>query len=64
MVGGAVGTTLGGRLIEATGYRELYVFGGLGLAALTLIALVAVPGYVTPGDGVLRQESASDRLPA
>jgi predicted MFS family arabinose efflux permease len=64
MVGGAVGTTHGGRLIEATGYRELYVFGGLGLVALTLIALVVVPGYVTPGEGVLRQESASDRLPA
>lgn len=43
MVGGAIGTALGGRLIEATSYREFYLAGGVALAALTLIALVAVP---------------------
>jgi len=43
MVGGAIGTTLGGRIIEATSYRDLYLIGGIGLAALTLVALVAVP---------------------
>jgi predicted MFS family arabinose efflux permease len=43
MVGGAIGTALGGRIIEATGYREFYLIGGVGLAALTLVSLVAVP---------------------
>ncbi len=43
MVGGAIGTALGGRIIEATSYREFYLIGGVGLAALTLVALVAVP---------------------
>lgn len=43
MVGGALGTPLGGRVIEATSYRELYLVGGVALAALTLVALVAVP---------------------
>jgi predicted MFS family arabinose efflux permease len=43
MVGGAVGTTLGGRIIEATTYREFYLVGGVALAALTLVARVAVP---------------------
>ena len=45
MVGGAIGTALGGRIIEATSYREFYLIGGVGLAALTLIALVAVPAH-------------------
>ena len=43
MVGGAIGTALGGRIIEATSYREFYLIGGVGLVALTLVALVAVP---------------------
>ena len=43
MVGGAIGTALGGRLIEATSYREFYLVGGAALVALTVIALVAVP---------------------
>jgi predicted MFS family arabinose efflux permease len=43
MVGGALGTALGGRLIEATSYSEFYLIGGAGLVALTLVALVAVP---------------------
>ncbi len=44
MVGGAAGTALGGRLIEATSYREFYLIGGIALVALTLVARVAVPG--------------------
>lgn len=43
MVGGAVGTTLGGRVIEATSYHGFYLMGGVALVALTLVALVAVP---------------------
>ena len=43
MVGGAIGTALGGRLIEATSYREFYLVGGVALTALTLIAFLAVP---------------------
>ena len=43
MVGGALGTALGGRVIEATSYREFYLIGGMGLVVLTLVAVVAVP---------------------
>ena len=43
MVGGAIGTALGGRIIEATSYHEFYLIGGVGLVVLTLVALVAVP---------------------
>ena len=43
MVGGALGTALGGRIIEATSYREFYLIGGVGLVALTLVALFAIP---------------------
>ena len=45
MVGGAVGTALGGRLIEARGYGTYYVIGGIGLAVLTLVAFFAVPSH-------------------
>ena len=48
MVGGAVGTALGGRLIEATSYREFYLFGGVVLVALSAVALVAVPKADAP----------------
>ena len=48
MVGGAIGTALGGRIIEATSYREFYLIGGVGLVALTLVALVAVPAQRAP----------------
>ena len=51
MVGGAAGTALGGRLIEATSYREFYLTVGIALVALTLVAWVAVPRDVH-----LRQE--------
>jgi predicted MFS family arabinose efflux permease len=51
MVGGAIGTALGGRLIEATGYRELYLVGGVSLVALTLVALVAVPRQAVSEEG-------------
>jgi predicted MFS family arabinose efflux permease len=65
MVGGAIGTALGGRLIEAAGYPELYLVGGLGLAVLTLVALVAVPTQAhleeMPLGGKLREPGA-DRL--
>ncbi len=43
MVGGAIGTALGGRIIEATSYHQFYLIGGVGLVVLTLVALVAVP---------------------
>ncbi len=51
MVGGAIGTMLGGRLIEATSYRELYLVGGVALVALTLIAVVAVPKHAVSEEG-------------
>ena len=43
MVGGALGTALGGRLIEATSYREFYLVGGAALVVLSTVALLAVP---------------------
>ncbi len=43
MVGGALGTALGGRLIEASSYREFYLIGGVALLALSAVAAIAVP---------------------
>lgn len=51
MVGGAAGTALGGRVIEAAGYRDFYLVGGVSLAALTLIALFAVPRHPVSEEG-------------
>ncbi len=48
------GTALGGRVIEATSYREFYLGCGVALAALTAIALVAVPGRPVPDEGLGR----------
>jgi predicted MFS family arabinose efflux permease len=51
MVGGAVGTALGGRLIEATSYREFYLIGGVALVVLSAAALLAVPKADAPPAG-------------
>jgi len=51
MVGGALGTALGGRFIEATGYRQFYLVGGVGLGALTVVALVTVPKHAALEEG-------------
>ena len=69
MVGGAIGTALGGRLIEATSYREFYLVGGVSLVALTLIALVAVPRRPVSEEGPVHlhhapSAAARDRNPA
>jgi predicted MFS family arabinose efflux permease len=58
MIGGAIGTALGGRLIEATSYRELYLLGGLALLALSLIALVAVPQRAAPSEAFENAQAA------
>ena len=63
MVGGAIGTALGGRLIEATSYRELYLVGGSALAALTLIALVAVPRQAVENEGSAHPHHGHDAVP-
>jgi predicted MFS family arabinose efflux permease len=63
MVGGAIGTALGGRLIEATSYREFYLVGGAALAALTLIALVAVPRQPVVEEGPVRLHHGHDMEP-
>jgi predicted MFS family arabinose efflux permease len=65
MVGGAVGTTIGGRIIEATSYGELYLVGGVGLAVLTVVALVAVPAQAHLEEmplGAPMQEASGERL--
>jgi predicted MFS family arabinose efflux permease len=51
MVGGALGTALGGRLIESTSYRDFYLAGGVALAALSAIALLAVPKHAELEEG-------------
>jgi len=51
MVGGAIGTALGGRLIEATSYHDFYLAGGASLVVLTLVALVAVPRHPVAEEG-------------
>jgi predicted MFS family arabinose efflux permease len=58
MVGGALGTALGGRLIETTGYREYYLVGGVALVALSAIALVAVPKRGVPYEGLVHVHGA------
>jgi len=63
MVGGAIGTALGGRLIEATSYRELYLVGGVALAALTLIAWVAVPRQAVAEEGPVHLHHGHDAEP-
>ena len=61
MVGGAIGTALGGRLIEATSYREFYLIGGVCLVALSAVALVAVPKAVAPREAQGQQELQEPR---
>jgi predicted MFS family arabinose efflux permease len=51
MVGGAAGTAVGGRVIEATGYAEWYLVGGIGLVALSLVSVVAVPKHAVLSEG-------------
>jgi predicted MFS family arabinose efflux permease len=63
MVGGALGTALGGRLIEATSYREFYLVGGVALAALTLVALVAVPKHPVVEEGPVHPHHGHDAAP-
>jgi predicted MFS family arabinose efflux permease len=43
MVGGSIGTMLGGRIILGTSYGDLFLAFGMSLVALSAIALVAVP---------------------
>jgi predicted MFS family arabinose efflux permease len=62
MVGGALGTALGGRLIEATSYREFYFVGGVALVALSVIALVAVPKRGALSESAVHPETVSSPL--
>jgi predicted MFS family arabinose efflux permease len=52
MVGGAAGTTLGGRLIMGHGYQTLYLLFGFALAALAVVSVVAVPAHREEHDSV------------
>lgn len=63
MVGGAIGTAFGGRIIEATSYREFYLLAGAALAALTVVALAAVPRPEL-ASGVLPTETTASRTEA
>lgn len=48
MLGGALGTGLGGRLIAATSLDRLYLVYGAGLAVLAVVALPALGAAVAP----------------
>jgi predicted MFS family arabinose efflux permease len=48
MLGGAIGTGLGGRLIEATSLDRLYLVYAVGLALLALVALPALSAAAAP----------------
>ncbi|MHB8740022.1 MAG: hypothetical protein ACYC62_02510, partial [Coriobacteriia bacterium] len=48
MLGGAIGTGLGGRLIAATSLDRLYLVYGAGLAVLAVVALPALGAAVAP----------------
>ena len=43
MVGGSLGTMLGGRIILGASYRDLYLSFGVALVALGAVAMLAVP---------------------
>ncbi len=43
MVGGSLGTMLGGRIILGASYRDLYLSFGVALVALGVVAMIAVP---------------------
>ena len=45
MVGGAAGTTVGGRLILGHGYQALYMLFGVALTALAVVSVLAVPAH-------------------
>ena len=54
MVGGSLGTMLGGRIILGASYRDLYLSFGVALVALGVVAMVAVPAQ-----GSSRESAAS-----
>jgi len=59
MVGGSLGTMLGGRIILGASYRDLYLSFGVALVALSVIAMLAVPAQ-----GSSRETVAAARRPA
>jgi predicted MFS family arabinose efflux permease len=60
MVGGAIGTAVGGRVIIGTSYRDCYMVYGLALVALSAVALAAVPsrGLSTETHRVVQSDAA------
>lgn len=52
MLGGAVGTGLGGRLIAAASFDRFYLIYAIGLAALAAIALPALSAAAAPSEQV------------
>ncbi len=58
MVGGSLGTMLGGRIILGASYRDLYLSFGVALGALGVVAMVAVPAQ-----GSLREPPPPCRPP-
>jgi predicted MFS family arabinose efflux permease len=55
MVGGSLGTLLGGRVIGAMGFGDFYTIFGAALVALGLIAFFAVPKQLHTAAGEQRQ---------
>ena len=64
MVGGSAGTMLAGRIIMGDGYPILYFGFGLGLAALGVIALFAVPAQADHRHHELQATPAPQHAPS
>ena len=50
MVGGSLGTMLGGRIVLGASDRDLYLAFGIALGALSVVAVAAVPARGSLGE--------------
>ena len=62
MVGGSLGTMLGGRIVLGASYRDLYLAFGIALGALGVVAVAAVPARGSSGEtaGTLRATAVEE----
>ena len=62
MVGGSLGTMLGGRIVLGASYRDLYLAFGIALGALGVVAVAAVPAGGPSGKtaGTLRATAVEE----
>ena len=62
MVGGSLGTMLGGRIVLGASYRDLYLAFGIALGALGVVAVAAVPARGSSGEtaGTMRATAVEE----